>query len=123
MSRRSSHILGDRSSVSLNWEGPFAAKGPKISEALDPEPARRAGGVVFARRTGERDDGEDSDYRSGLRPDAGRTQGAEVGRTTGRDQGDRGGARPWGPVGKRRIRSEEHTSELQSLMRSTYAVS
>src|SRR3546814_5183542 len=26
------------------------------------------------------------------------------------------------PVGKRRVRSEEHTSELQSLMRTSYAV-
>src|SRR3546814_12954419 len=67
---------------------------------------------LFARRTGERDDGEDSDYRSGLRPDAGRTQGAEVGRTTGRDQGDRGGARPWGPVGKRRIPCGAGASEF-----------
>src|SRR3546814_10753457 len=37
-------------------------------------------------------------------------------------RGKRAGRNPWRPAGLEWLRSEEHTSELQSLMRISYAV-
>src|SRR3546814_4741418 len=57
--------------------------------------------------------------RSAPAPRATRCRPASVSRTADRRRSAR---RPWPPCARGRRRSEEHTSELQSLMRISYAV-